>query len=66
MKKMLIVAAAVAVLVLSSCANVVECATCGEKKPGKTQEIMGVEVSICNDCIKAAEEAMDVFGGLLG
>lgn len=66
MKKMLIVVAAVAVLVLSSCSNTVECSSCGQKKPGKTQEIMGVEVSLCNDCIKAAEEAMDVFGGLLG
>ena len=66
MKKLLVIGAAVAMLLLSSCGSKVKCSVCGETKSGKTEEVMGVEISICDDCAEAAEKATEDAMALIG
>ena len=40
----------VTVLSLTACGSKKECDICGEVKSGKTTEILGEKVFICNDC----------------
>lgn len=40
----------VTVLSLTACGSKKECEFCGEVKSGKTTEILGEKVFICNDC----------------
>ncbi|MDD5934164.1 MAG: ClpX C4-type zinc finger protein [Clostridiales bacterium] len=41
----------VTLLSLSGCGKKQECEFCGKVKSGKTREVLGEKVFICNDCI---------------
>ena len=57
MKKRLLVCLTAAMMMMTGCSSEVLCDWCGELKPGQTKESMGVEISLCNDCIEEMEEA---------
>ena len=60
MKKTLsvIILALAMAMLLVGCGKV-KCVECGEKKAGKTREIFGVDVDVCNDCWDEYQDAMD-------
>lgn len=66
MKKKIIVllCAASTVLSLAACGGKFTCDLCGEEKSGKkhTSEVLGEEVTICDDCYGDIED----LGGALG
>ena len=62
-KKLLVVAATVAVLVMgiTGCKKETECSSCGEVKKCDSYEILGEELWLCDDCY----EALEALGSLL-
>lgn len=62
-KKLLVLAAAVTVLMMSmaGCKKETECEACGELKKCDSYEILGEEVWMCDDCY----DAWEAFNSLL-
>lgn len=67
MKKRLVISLAVVTVLASAfvgCGKKVTCEECGEKKTGKTYEIMGEKVDLCNDCYKEYEDMIKALEAL--
>lgn len=62
-KVLAIVLTAATVLSLTACGKFT-CGICGEEKSGKkhTESVLGVELTICNDCYKEIEDAAKSLG----
>lgn len=55
-------------LAFAGCGGKFTCDTCLQEKSGKkhTEEMFGVEITMCNDCYKATQGAADALAGMLG
>ena len=63
----IVVAALLMAMLLTLCAcGKFECATCGEEKSGKRykEEFLGKEILICKDCHEKGEEINDIVNDI--
>lgn len=60
MKKIVLVMMVVCTLLFAAACGK-ECDICGEKGRGKTEEVFGKEVFVCNDCIEDMEKLGNMF-----
>lgn len=60
MKKIaLVLVLALALMMTAACGK--ECDLCGEKGRGKTEEVFGKEVFVCNDCLEDLDKLGSMF-----